>query len=90
MNYSFYETKTYLVIIKIVLYKVVKVLVTIVCFPSSRNYIFEKGILDPFSCVNTQGTIPKRQIDPTPDRVIKILNSVSSKEYDSLIIFQLA
>jgi hypothetical protein len=60
MNYSFYETDTYLATIKIMPCKVVKVLVIIIYFPSSYNYIFEKDILDPFSCVNTQRIIPKR------------------------------
>jgi hypothetical protein len=71
------------------LYKVVKVLVTIVCFPASRDYILKKGIPDPLSRINTQRTILKRKVDPAPDHIIKIPDSVGSKEHNSLIIFQL-
>ena len=70
-------------------YKVVKVLITIVCFPFGHNYILKKGVLNPLSYINTQRTILKRKVDPTLDHIIKIPNSVSGKEHNSLIIFQL-
>ena len=70
--------------------KVVKVLVTVVRFPFGRDCIFKKGVPDPLSRVNTQRTIPKGKVDPAPDRIIKIPDSVGGKEHDSLIIFQLA
>jgi hypothetical protein len=66
-----------------------KVLIIIICFPSSYNCILEKDILKPFSCINTQRIIPKRKIDPILDHIIKIPNSVSNQEHDSLIILQL-
>jgi len=43
----------YLATIEIVPYKVVKVLVTMLCFPYGRDYIFEKGVLDPLSYINS-------------------------------------
>jgi hypothetical protein len=72
-----------------VLCKVVKVLITIVCFLTGRNYILKKDILDPLSYINTQRTIPKRKVDPALNYIIKIPNLVGGKEYNSLIIFQL-
>ena len=81
------ETGTYLVTIEIVLCKVVKVLVIVVCFPADRYCILKKGIPDPLSRVNTQRTIPKRKVDPALDRIIKNPDSVGGKEHDSLIIF---
>jgi hypothetical protein len=89
-THNFDETGTYLATIEIVLCKVVKVLVTVVCFPAGLDCILKKGILDPLSRVNTQRTIPKRKVDPALDLIIKIPDSVGGKEHDSLIIFQLA
>ena len=83
MNSYFDKTGTYLATIEIVLCKVVKILVTVVCFPASRDCISKKGIPDPLSRVNTQRTIPKRQVDPALDHIIKIPESVGGKEHDS-------
>jgi hypothetical protein len=88
-THNFYEIGTYLATIKIVPYKFVQVFVTIVCFPFGRNYILKKGVPDPLSRINIQRTILKRKVNPALDRIIKIPDSVSSKKYNSLIIFQL-
>lgn len=77
----------YLATIEIVSCKVIKVLVIIVRFPFGRDCILKKGVPNPLSRVNTQRTIPKRKVDFAPDRIIKIPDSVSGKEHDSLIIF---
>jgi hypothetical protein len=69
------------------LYKVIKVLITMVCFPAGRNYILKKDIPDPLSRINTQRTIPKHKVDPALDYIIKVPDSVSNKEHNSLIIF---
>jgi len=76
----------YLATIEIMSCKIVKVLVTVVRFPFGRDCILKKGVLDSLSYINTQRTIPKCKVDPTLDRIIKIPNSVSSKEHNSLII----
>jgi hypothetical protein len=70
--------------------KFVKVLITVVCIPLSRYCSLKKGAPDPLSRVNAQRTIWKRKVNPALDCIIKISDSVISKEYDSLIIFQLA
>ena len=39
-------------IIEIILYKVVKVVITIVCFLLGRDYILKKSVLNLFSYIN--------------------------------------
>ena len=79
-----YETGTYLATIEIVPCKVIKDLVTVVCFPFGCDCIFKKGVPDPLSDVNTQRTIPKRKVDLA--RVVMVRRRGEGAELEFMIV----